>query len=1759
MTRIAIVGTGPSGLYLGKYLTNLLKGSKIDFFEKSHRLFGLFRYGIAPDKPSIRSSCFSLINSKYRFFTGLEVGNQLKLEKLLEFYKFVFLCCGAEKSRLLRVKNEQLGVFNGLDLIKYYNYRADRCYRSELPSDLRVYEVDSSNSRIEGVTSYKNNSGSSGVEEYLSHLAQLKDIEIGIIGNGNVALDIVRAFSGNWDQLSSDQRIHINPRFLQLVKGLNIKRITLFGRSSLIDSKFTNGELRELLSIKSNSYTVGSGNSSSVSITSTSHQLNSGVTSRQLRRKLELFQALTNLEDAGKRRVEVDFRFNSRVVEAGNDRSGNIEQVQFVSTRPIANTVVGGSNGDEKVENRQCNLLVKCVGYELSDLSQELLNQVDNRRVFANGWLTSGGRGDLNHTITRSVELARYVNGLLTSTSNNAIDIDSCTKDSGGLSVSPHTVVDIINSFGSKDILSYLQSKESRLEDTAMEFAKLEEVQGLKFQHALVVPRSSYADAGLDNTLSSLVVGKYNVLIQYGGPIAKFYHLPKVIDAKGVSDASLLMTLDVGANIVSLVSPSATTSAGSDTGNNRNTNMNRRGTTSSSSDSSELDLEDLLLIETASSLYVYTLINHSYLYTYRKPSNPSKAGRGDKGLDRLWYRITSADESLMLLVVDGAGRFALINVKTGSAVIDSRLLGQGLDHSGIGVGHVSQDKVRLVGNVDSSRILIVTRSNKLYLVDLNLENASATDRKRVYQLTIKSTGSGSDDLVTKTLNGDYEVVGCHVVNDTVLLAIIISFYDDNMVLMCNIETDSSGNKELTPLGYCYNEFFLTRDEADGPNGTNASEEAWIAFKHVEKWDLFIAYSNKSTSTVLITCNRKLREANAADAGVGGSEYNVLLMSEGYCLESNDFENHVLGVFVYTNYKNEIYRNSSLEDTPTLKDPVVVGLVIDSGDVSMFYVDRHILGADNKEEEIMCELYSKERDVTISSSGADSDADEEASGSNEVAIGGGGGGDDDGISSIVVQKFLAKYYKDGFDKYRNDKRLFKLHEALCNSLEYFNSSLDHMLNADDNVGDGRPIRVSNSIKGGYNADCKLDKLKDYNLIIKKLLNIQQDLCNDLYKISVPGSPVDANDGGTSGSETPLSRYAGLNGRVDGKDSGKELMDKMYNLLDNLSLQSMESVSADNVNEVESSLMYINSCLNSLYRRFDSLENKLLDVHNQMVFNEIAGGYGTNTWLAKYSDQLPESSPTNTTSDTPSGGVSGAGRSTSVVERKLERLVDDIVRLYNRPLLDLSAELGNLGLRNWSAGASGATLGEGLSGLVGGTKLKYNNYEVLFKGSGGSISLPSGSTPEQSSAKSLFSGSKMPPTGPDKSSTLGSASESKDSTPGRGNVASTSVTTVAVSAKTFTASTGVTGGSVTKTSIGGGLTIGGVTGSNVTAPAAGSATSDKDSLSSLGTVKSGSGFGASGFSPGVDKSDSAKTSIPSIFGSSVSATPAPDKSVGIGASAGDGGEAGKVKFGLTTSLLSGYNLMPSSLETANASGTVTPGGIGGSSKAPSPPSGTSAFAGFNTNKSLLDIALNSSSQVGGTATNALGGAFPTTTSGGGFVGAGSSAGAVGGSFLNSSTNAGIGTSNLGPGNAILLSPGPLSPFRSGTSSPFGGTAAGVASGSFTGAGNFAANSFPASGSVFGSNPPSDSSSLYNQGGGNVPAGSSTSIFGASSSSVFGGGTSSSGLSFFGTSPGTVANTAPGNSAIGGGGIFGTNAPGANLSGDLWGASRRSNPLD
>lgn len=61
MFKVAVVGSGPSGLFLTKNLLKCFQNNvKIDVFEKLPTPFGLLKFGVAPDHPEVKVKKFQL-------------------------------------------------------------------------------------------------------------------------------------------------------------------------------------------------------------------------------------------------------------------------------------------------------------------------------------------------------------------------------------------------------------------------------------------------------------------------------------------------------------------------------------------------------------------------------------------------------------------------------------------------------------------------------------------------------------------------------------------------------------------------------------------------------------------------------------------------------------------------------------------------------------------------------------------------------------------------------------------------------------------------------------------------------------------------------------------------------------------------------------------------------------------------------------------------------------------------------------------------------------------------------------------------------------------------------------------------------------------------------------------------------------------------------------------------------------------------------------------------------------------------------------------------------------------------------------------------------------------------------------------------------------------------------------------------------------------------------------------------------------------
>jgi glutamate synthase (NADPH/NADH) small chain len=123
--RVAIVGSGPAGLACAQQLARA--GHAPTVFEKSDRLGGLLRYGI-PDfkmeKHLIDRRIQQMEIEGVIFRTGMNVGVDVTVERLMDDYDILVLAGGAEQPRDLPVPGRDLdGVHFAMDFLVQQNKR----------------------------------------------------------------------------------------------------------------------------------------------------------------------------------------------------------------------------------------------------------------------------------------------------------------------------------------------------------------------------------------------------------------------------------------------------------------------------------------------------------------------------------------------------------------------------------------------------------------------------------------------------------------------------------------------------------------------------------------------------------------------------------------------------------------------------------------------------------------------------------------------------------------------------------------------------------------------------------------------------------------------------------------------------------------------------------------------------------------------------------------------------------------------------------------------------------------------------------------------------------------------------------------------------------------------------------------------------------------------------------------------------------------------------------------------------------------------------------------------------------------------------------------------------------------------------------------------------------------------------------------------------------------------------------------------------
>ena len=123
--RIAIVGSGPAGLACAQQLARA--GHAPTVFEKNDRIGGLLRYGIPDfklDKSLIDRRIKQMEAEGVIFRTGMNVGKDVSVQRLLDDYDILVMAGGAEQPRDLPVPGRELdGIHFAMDFLTQQNKR----------------------------------------------------------------------------------------------------------------------------------------------------------------------------------------------------------------------------------------------------------------------------------------------------------------------------------------------------------------------------------------------------------------------------------------------------------------------------------------------------------------------------------------------------------------------------------------------------------------------------------------------------------------------------------------------------------------------------------------------------------------------------------------------------------------------------------------------------------------------------------------------------------------------------------------------------------------------------------------------------------------------------------------------------------------------------------------------------------------------------------------------------------------------------------------------------------------------------------------------------------------------------------------------------------------------------------------------------------------------------------------------------------------------------------------------------------------------------------------------------------------------------------------------------------------------------------------------------------------------------------------------------------------------------------------------------
>ncbi|WP_242497774.1 FAD-dependent oxidoreductase [Microbacterium protaetiae] len=370
--RVAIVGSGPAGIYAGNLLSTAVAEAggevTIDLFESLPAPYGLIRYGVSPDHPRIKGVIDSLHHMLHdgdiRFLGNIEVGRDIALDELRERYHAVILATGALRDAALPIPGIDLpGSYGAADFVAWYDGHPD------VP---RTWPLDQQS--------------------------------VAVIGNGNVALDVARVLAKRGEDMRTTD---VPDNVLAGLESSAVTDVHVFGRRGPSGIKFTPIELRELGEVRDLDIILDDDDFAlDADTVPASNQVK--VMQRILNswREREVGQA--------SRRLHLHF-WHTPVAVLGHDR---VTAVRFERTRPGAD---GALQTTGEFREYQVGALYRAIGYYGTQVEGAPFDQargvvpnaegrvVGETGLYATGWVKRGPVGLIGSTKSDALETIGHV------------------------------------------------------------------------------------------------------------------------------------------------------------------------------------------------------------------------------------------------------------------------------------------------------------------------------------------------------------------------------------------------------------------------------------------------------------------------------------------------------------------------------------------------------------------------------------------------------------------------------------------------------------------------------------------------------------------------------------------------------------------------------------------------------------------------------------------------------------------------------------------------------------------------------------------------------------------------------------------------------------------------------------------------------------------------------------------------------------------------------------------------------------------------------------------------------------------------------------------------------------------------------------------------------------------------------------------------------------------------------------------------------